>query len=119
MKSTMGRLMRVGQLNVLVQWGATADPEISAVAGRDAPLITDYARSDKDRSALRLLASTSALSRPLVAPRGLPAERIEILRSAFDMTMKDPGFLEDAKKAGMDIKLISGIKIQSLVKAIV
>jgi tripartite-type tricarboxylate transporter receptor subunit TctC len=119
MKATMGQLMRDGQLNVLVQWGASADPDISAVAGRDVPLITDYARSDKDRSALRLLASTSALSRPLVAPPGVPADRIEILRTAFDQTMKDPGFLEDAKKAGMDIKPISGAEIQSLVKAIV
>jgi hypothetical protein len=89
------------------------------VAGRDVPLITDYARSDKDRSPLRLLASTSALSRPLVAPPGVPAARIEILRNAFDMTMEDPGFLGDATKAGMDIKPISGIEIQSLVKTIV
>ena len=77
MKATMGQLMRDGQLNVLVQWGATADPDISAVAGRDVPLITDYARSDKDRSPLRLLASTSVLSRPLVTPPGVPAERIK------------------------------------------
>ncbi len=48
-----------------------------------------------------------------------PAGRIEILRNAFDLTMKDPGFLEDAAKAGMDIKPISGIEIQLLVKAIV
>ena len=89
------------------------------MAGRDVPLITDYARSDKDRSPLRLLASTSVLSRPLVTPPGVPAERIEILRNAFDMTMKDPGFLGDATKAGMDIKPISGIESQSLVKTIV
>jgi tripartite-type tricarboxylate transporter receptor subunit TctC len=49
----------------------------------------------------------------------VPAERMEILRNAFDQMMKDPGFLEDAKKAGMDTKPISGAEIQSLVKAIV
>jgi hypothetical protein len=48
---------------------------------------------------------------------GVPAERIEILRNAFDMTMKDPSFVEDATKEGMDIEPISGIETQSLVKA--
>jgi tripartite-type tricarboxylate transporter receptor subunit TctC len=119
LKATMGQLMRDGELNVLVQWGTEADPDISTVAGRDVPLIMDYARSDSDRSALRLLVSTAALSRPLVAPPGLPAERIEMLRSAFDLTMKDPGFLEDAAKSGMDIKPMSGIGIQALVNTVV
>ncbi len=70
MKATMAQLMREGQLNVIVQWGTASDPEISSVAGRDVPLILDYARTDLDRNALRLLASTSPLSRPLLAPPG-------------------------------------------------
>src|SRR3954470_19334277 len=119
MKATMAQLMREGQLNVIVQWGTASDPEISSVAGRDVPLILDYARSDSDRNALRLLASTSPLSRPLLAPPGLPPERVEVLRQAFDKTMSDPAFLDDAKRTGMDIKPISGAAMQTLVDGVV
>jgi hypothetical protein len=115
----MSQLMRDGQLNVVVQWGADADPDISSVTKHNVPLITDYARSDTDRRALRLLASTSPLSRPLLAPPGLPPERVAVLRQAFDKTMQDPAFLEDAKKSGMDIKPISGAKMQTLVESVV
>jgi len=119
MKATMSQLMKDGQLNVIVQWGAEKDPDISATMGRDVPLILEYARSDAERAALRLLASTSALSRPLLGPPGVPDERVEELRAAFDATMKDPGFLADAQKSGMDIKPMSGAQIQKIVQQIV
>lgn len=119
MKATMAQLMREGQLNVIVQWGTASDPEISSVAGRDVPLILDYARTDLDRNALRLLASTSPLSRPLLAPPGLPPDRVGVLRQAFDRTMSDPAFLDDAKRSGMDIKPISGAAMQTLVDSVV
>ena len=53
MKATMSEMMHEKKLNVLVQWGTAKDPEISKFAGREVPLITDYARSDIDRAALR------------------------------------------------------------------
>jgi tripartite-type tricarboxylate transporter receptor subunit TctC len=119
LKATMSALMRDNQLNVLVQWGTDSDPDISSVAGHDVPLILSYARSDTDRSALRLLASTSPLSRPLVAPPELPPDRVAVLRQAFDSTMSDPAFLDDAQRSGMDVKPISGVAIQTLVDSVV
>jgi hypothetical protein len=119
MKATMSQLMREGQLNVVVQWGTDPDPDISSTVGSDVPMITSYARSEADRRALRLLASTSPLSRPLLAPPGLPAERVALLREAFDKTMRDPTFLAEAQRSGMDIKPISGAAIQTLVDSVV
>ncbi len=119
MKATMAQLMRDGQLHVLVQWGAEKDPDISATMGREVPNILEYARSDAERAALRLLSSTAALSRPLLGPPGMSAERIEALRAAFDATMTDAGFLSEAKKSGMDIKPMPGAAIQKLVEEIV
>lgn len=119
MKATMSQLMKDNQLNVIVQWGAEKDPDISATMGRDVPLVLEYARSDAERAALRLLSSTSALSRPLLGPPGVPDDRVAALRAAFDATMKDTGFLADAKKSGMDIKPMSGVEIQKIVQQIV
>src|SRR3954464_9768331 len=94
MKATMAQLMREGQLNVIVQWGTESDPDISSVAGREVPLILDYARSDLDRNALRLPAPTTPPTRPLWARPGLPPDRVGVLRQAFDRTMCDPAFLD-------------------------
>ena len=65
------------------------------------------------------MVSTTALSRPLLAPPDVPPDRIALLRDAFNSTMKDPDFLADAAKAGMDVKPISGVDIQALVVSIV
>ena len=39
----------------------------------------------------------------MVVGPGVPADRVAALRKAFDDTMKDPAFLADAKKRGLDI----------------
>ncbi len=119
MKATMGSLMKEGKLTVLVQWGAEADPDISERMGRKIPLILDYARSEAERSALRLLSSTGALSRPILGPPDVPSDRVDILRNAFDAAMKDKTFLDEAKKARMDIKPKPGAEIQALVAKII
>ena len=118
-KATMGEKLRDHKFIALVQWGMMKDPEISAVSKQNVALITDYARSDADREALRLMTSTSALSRPLLAPPNIPADRIKVLRVAFDATMKDADFRRSAAAAGMDIKPISGADIQGMVAAVV
>ena len=119
MKATMGAMMRTGKVVVLAQWGTEKDPEISAFAKREVPLITDYAQTSLDRDALTFLVSSSALSRPLMAPPGVPAEQVAQLRTAFDATMKDPAFLADAEKSSIDIKPKAGAEIQALVRNIV
>ena len=119
MKATMASLLKTGQIQVVVQWGAEADPDISATMGRDVPLIQEYAKSDDVTGALRLLGSTAALSRPLLGPPGMPADRVKMLRDAFDAAMRDDGLLADARKLGMDIKPLSGAAIQQIVGELV
>jgi tripartite-type tricarboxylate transporter receptor subunit TctC len=38
-------------------------------------------------------------SKPFFGPAEIPADRLNILRRAFDATMKDPKFLEEVAKA--------------------
>jgi tripartite-type tricarboxylate transporter receptor subunit TctC len=51
-----------------------------------------------------------------MAPPGVPAERVQILRAAFDATMKDPQFLADieARKVEFD-RPINGAELQKIV----
>lgn len=119
MKATMSQMMRDGKLNVLLQWGAAKDPEIDAFAGGDVPLMDVLAKTPADRDALLIVSATTALSRPLLGPPGLPEDRIALLRKAFDETMRDPALLEDAKRLKMDINPISGLAIQQIVQRMV
>ena len=43
-------------------------------------------------------------SKPYIAPPDIPPERLNILRTAFDATIRDPGFIEEAKEANLTIK---------------
>ena len=46
--------------------------------------------------------------RPFVAPPGIPVDKLNMLRKMFEDTLKDPEYLADAKKANIDVDLISG-----------
>jgi tripartite-type tricarboxylate transporter receptor subunit TctC len=53
----------------------------------------------------------------MVTP-GTPAERIKILRAAYDKTMKDPELLREAEKGKMDVDPTSGEELQALVNKV-
>jgi hypothetical protein len=118
-KVTVAHHLREHKLNILVQWGPSKDPEISESAKREVPLMFDYARSDVDRSVIKLMSSGMAIGRPLYAPPDVPQVRVAALRKAFDDIMRDPEFLAEAKKANADIRPMSGTDLQALATEVV
>jgi len=51
------------------------------------------------------------MGRPFLAPPGIPEDRRVALIKAFDATMRDPAFLEDAAKQRLEIAPTSGAQI--------
>jgi hypothetical protein len=45
----------------------------------------------------------------------VPADRVEILRRAFDATMEDPAFLAEADKLHAEIDPLTGEQVQDIV----
>lgn len=84
----------------------------------DVPLATDLARNERERQAIAFFAADSVLAWPLMAPPGLPAERVAELRTAFDAMMKDPDLLAEATKQGLDIDPVGGAEIDALVQRV-
>jgi tripartite-type tricarboxylate transporter receptor subunit TctC len=80
----------------------------------DVPLIVDETKDPKELRALRLIFSRQTMARPYVAPPGVPEERKQALRKAFDDTMKDPAFLAEAKKTELEVHPVSGAEIDAL-----
>lgn len=62
------------------------------------PTMMELAANDRDRAIIRALVLDRELARPFITSADVPAERLKILRDAFDQTMRDPEFLADAEK---------------------
>ena len=78
------------------------------------PLVTDLTKDPKELQALKLIFSRQTMARPYVAPAGLPDDRKQALRQAFDATMKDPAFLDEAQKTDLEVHPVSGAEIDTL-----
>ena len=66
----------------------------------DVPTIVELATRDEDRAVMRLMAAISELGLNLMATPGIPPERVEVLRRAFDAMVGDAGFREELGKLG-------------------
>jgi tripartite-type tricarboxylate transporter receptor subunit TctC len=98
------------KLNIVVQLALEKAPDLPNV-----PLITELATDDRQRQILKLIFSRQTMGRPFAGPPGIPAERTEALRKAFDLTMKDPEFLAEAEKRGLEINPVSGRDLEKLI----
>lgn len=98
----------------LVVDGLTRDPEIP-----DVPLLIELAKTERHKQAVMLVSSTAEFGRSVFAPPGVPADRVAALRKAFDATMKDPAFLEEAKKRNAPIEPQSGDSLAKTTAAVI
>ena len=55
---------------------------------------------------------------PILLPPDVPAGRVKALQDSFDALMKDPQFIEDAKKIGVDVDPVGGEDIRKLLAEI-
>jgi tripartite-type tricarboxylate transporter receptor subunit TctC len=101
------------KINVLVQLGMKKHPDMGS-----APLVMEFAKTDSDRGVLELIFARQDMAYPVVAPPGVPAERVAALRRAFAAVMKDPDYLADAKKQQLDTDFMRGEDIAKLVERI-
>jgi tripartite-type tricarboxylate transporter receptor subunit TctC len=84
----------------------------------DAPTARELAKDAADRNLIEILEMPYALSRPYAAPPEVPPERARALQQAFMATQKDPAYLADADKVGIEISPIGGAEIRKLIEQI-
>jgi tripartite-type tricarboxylate transporter receptor subunit TctC len=112
-KSQKADWVRDKKMNVLVQVALDPEPELTRLG---IPQIWQYVTREDDRKVAELVISQQVFQRSYIAPPGTPAEQVNILRTAFDQTVKDAQFLADAEKAQIAISPISGVKVQELIQ---
>jgi tripartite-type tricarboxylate transporter receptor subunit TctC len=111
--STEGNWLKDRKIIITLQLAATKIPELP-----DIPLATEFAKSELDRRIIEYIVSVDLIGRPVVAPPGVPTDRVQILRQAFDATMKDADFVADATKIQMTIDPKSGAELQKIVQGL-
>jgi tripartite-type tricarboxylate transporter receptor subunit TctC len=104
-----GTLARAHQINVLLQAALEPDPRLKGI-----PYGLEFARTPEERQALQLFFMRASIGRPFVAPPGVPADRIGALRQAFDATMHDPAFLEDAARQRLNVVPLTGQQLAAV-----
>jgi tripartite-type tricarboxylate transporter receptor subunit TctC len=98
---------------ILFQGGAEPNPELKGV-----PFVLDLARTAEQRLAIEFLYAGQGIGRPFVAPPGVPADRLKMLRSAFNATMKDADFAAEVQKSKLELEPDDGEHLTALIMKI-
>jgi tripartite-type tricarboxylate transporter receptor subunit TctC len=98
---------------VLAQMSLSKHPDLP-----DVPLIMDLAKTDEERLIFKLFCARQVMGRPYLAPPGVPGDRLAALRQAFNETMTDKAFLNEADATKFEINPVSGEQVEALVKEV-
>jgi len=104
-----------GFVRVLFQTGLKRDARV-----KDAPTIYElmdkYKTPDNVRRLAKVVLASGDFGRPIVAPPGVPADRIKMLREAFNKSVNDPALLAEAEKRQLEMDPGTGEELESLAK---
>ena len=112
-KATRRHWFERKQVVLLFQMGLDKHPDLP-----DTPLIMDLAKTEEHRTIFQLMFARQVMAWPFAAPPGVPKDRADALRKAFMDTITDKDFLADAAKADMEVRPVSGARIQQLIEDI-
>jgi tripartite-type tricarboxylate transporter receptor subunit TctC len=113
-KATRPHWLAEKKINILVQIGLKKAADLP-----DVPLLMDLSTNPEDHALLRILSASTEIGRPIFTTPDVPAERVAALRAAFEATVRDKAFLDEAKQHNFDIEPVAGDMLQKLVAEIV
>ena len=104
-------------VRVLYQTGSKRDARI-----KDVPLFNElmdkYKTAENVRRLVKVVVAADEFGRPIVMPPGVPADRVKIIRDAFNKAINDPTLLAEAEKRRLDIDPATGEELDSLAKEV-
>jgi tripartite-type tricarboxylate transporter receptor subunit TctC len=101
-------------ITIVVQHGLSKSADLP-----DVPLMIDQIAKEEDKQAARLAMSIQEFAKPYLAPPGVPADRVALLRKSFDETVRDPKFLANIAKRKLDVNdPLPGDKLAALLAVV-
>jgi hypothetical protein len=105
--------IRDGSVNILLQTSLEPDAELTR---RGVPPVWPFIAGDDDKKAAALIIGQQVFGRPYLAPPGIAAEPLALLRAGFAATLQDQEFRAEAERTRVDIEPSSGERVQRLVE---
>jgi tripartite-type tricarboxylate transporter receptor subunit TctC len=98
-----------GTFTPILQGGLKRSPELPNV-----PLMQDITNNPMAKKALEFISAGASIGRALIAPPGIPPDRLAALRAAFDKAVADPDLIADAKRHTIYLEPEPGAEVQSV-----
>ena len=105
---TWRKALDTGDAKVVLQVNRKTHPDLAQV-----PQAIKFAKTEEGRKMIEVaIHGDSNIVRTYTLPPGTPKDRVQILRTAFDATLKDPEFLADAKKSKLNVDPVTVEEIE-------
>jgi tripartite-type tricarboxylate transporter receptor subunit TctC len=78
-----------------------------------------YKTNDAGRRLAKVVLAAGDFGRPIVAPPAIPADRLKLLRDAFEKISKDPAYLAGAEKRKLEIDFETGAALEASAKEVI
>jgi tripartite-type tricarboxylate transporter receptor subunit TctC len=103
-----GKALETGDWVVVLQTTPKRHPELPNV-----PCAINFAKTQEARQLIEVgINDVCQFTRPWLLPPGTPKELVEILRKAFQETLRDTEFVAEAQKMRMDISPVTGDELK-------
>lgn len=104
-------------VRVIYQTGSKPDSRL-----KDVPLFNElmekYKTAEDVRRLAKVILASDEFGRPIVFPPGVPADRVNIIREAFNKTISDPALLAEAERRRLDIDPTRGEELETLAREV-
>ena len=107
-----------GFVRPLAQTGKIRETSLADVRTLD-ELMDKYKTPEISRRLATVMLASNVFGRPMLTPPVVPAERVRILREAWNRTVKDPELLAEAKKRRWPVAPLAGEELESLAKEVI
>jgi tripartite-type tricarboxylate transporter receptor subunit TctC len=84
----------------------------------DLPSALDFVKTEADRKVMELYLTQKTVARPLIAPPGIPSDRLAALRASFIALTHDRDFLADAETAKLEVAPVPGETVDKVIALI-
>jgi tripartite-type tricarboxylate transporter receptor subunit TctC len=105
-------------VRTLIQSGVKRDERL-----KDVPTIYEfmdkYKTPDTGRRLAKVTLAAGDFGRPLVFPPSVPADRVKVVREAFNKAIKDPVLLAEAQKRNLEIDSTTAEELEGLAKEVI
>ena len=110
--------MKKNFVRILVQTGRKRDSRL-----KDTPTIYEfldkYKANDSERRLAKLILAGGEFGRPYVMPPNTPADKVKIIREAFEKVIQDETAVADAKAKHLEIDPSSAADLDTLAKEVI